>query len=394
MASRSWTRWWWIAGIVFATSARADTPAEESAGALDRFAARLRASESEPVRVLWYGDSAIVSDGYTRVVRQGLQERFGDGGPGFVLAAEAFEGYLRDGIRMKRSGWRHGNVIQDEVKNGRYGLGGVVAAGSKGASLTLELKDRAVSGLHVHVQRGPKAGTLGVFVDGAKEPVATFDAEGDALGDETWKVRFDSPATEQVRLRVLGGTVRVYGASLETGRGVQLDALGILGIRARRWLNADASHMKGQVAARNPALIVLNFGGNERVDAGLTEERHAEDLGAVIALLKGGAPSASCLVVGPLLHGVSVKGAMVVDPQLDILYAAQRKAASAAGCAFLDTLSLMGGSDRATLKEWRKKKWLSGDYAHLTSAGHDELGRRMAEWLMARVDGADGAARP
>ncbi len=380
--------------LVHATGARADTPADGSNAALEGFSTRLRSAPEgdRPVRVLWYGDSAIVSDGYTRVVRRALQERFGDGGPGFVLAAEAFDGYLRDGVRMKRSGWRHGNVIQDEVRNGRYGLGGIVAAGSKGASLTLEPKSGSVRGVDVFVQRGPKAGTVGVFVDGAREPVATFDASADALADEVWRVRFDAAVKEQVRVKVMSGTVRVYGASLETGRGVQLDALGILGVRARRWLNADAAHMKGQVAARNPDLLVINFGGNERVDPGLTEDRHADDISATLALLRAGAPSASCLVVGPLLHGTEVRGAMVVDPQLDILYAAQRRAATAAGCAFLDTIALMGGADRSTLKTWRKKRWLSGDYAHLTSAGHEELGRRMADWLLSRVASPGDAA--
>ena len=42
-------------------------------------------------------------------------------------------------------------------------------------------------------------------------------------------------------------------------------------MRARRWLNADAAHLAEQVRERAPGLLVLNFGGNERVDPSLSE---------------------------------------------------------------------------------------------------------------------------
>ena len=50
-------------------------------------------SSERPVRISWWGDSAIVGDGYTGEVRKILQERLGDGGPGFMLFSPPFEGY-------------------------------------------------------------------------------------------------------------------------------------------------------------------------------------------------------------------------------------------------------------------------------------------------------------
>jgi len=382
-----------VAGVGLVASAHANDPetvANDQRRGLSTFTAALEAAttsgETPPIRIVWFGDSAIISDGYTRVVRKALQTRYGDGGAGFVLGATTFDGYLRDGVRMKRTGWRTGSVIQGNVENGRYGLGGVVAAGGRGASLTLLWEDAPpapVRGVDVLVQVGPKAGKLGVFVDGAKTPIATFSAESEELGDETWSVNFEAPATREVKIKVLEGAIRLYGASLEARRGgVQLDPLGILGIRARRWLNADADHLAKQIRARAPALIVVNFGGNERVDAGLTADAHQQDIVAVIAAFKRGAPSAACLVVGPLVHGVTIKGAKKLDPKLATLYAGQRAAAKAKGCAFVDTIELMGGHTSATLQAWRKKRWISGDYAHLTNSGHTELGRRLAAWLV------------
>ena len=69
-------------------------------------------------------------------------------------------------------------------------------------------------------------------------------------------------------------------------------------------------------------------------------------------------------MVGPLAHGDPGGGAKL-DPNLDTIYEAQRAVASAQGCAFFDTMAIMGGAKAP--KTWRAKKWISGDYAHLTT---------------------------
>lgn len=377
--------------VAIPTTARTEAGPIEGADRLGGFFTALaavgHAQRPNPVRIAWFGDSAIISDGYTREVRRALQREFGDGGPGFILGEASFNGYLRDGVRMKRSGWETGSVIQGDVKSRRYGYGGVVAIGGRGSSWTAEWKDGApLSGIAIHLQTGPKGGRIGVFVDGAKAPVASCEAVADVIGDRRCDVLFVPGAAREVKLKVIEGTVRLYGVSLDrkTGdnAGVQLDPLGVLGIRARRWLNADAGHLAEQMEQRRPDLIVLNFGGNERVDAGLSAQSHEKDIGKVIDVLRSRAPNAACLVVGPLIHGVDGKGGKQLDPQLKRLYDGQRAAAESRSCAFIDTIALMGGHTRATLLAWRKKQWISGDYAHLTTAGHRELGQRLAALLL------------
>ena len=110
--------------------------------------------------------------------------------------------------------------------------------------------------LYEHAAIPPRR-PLQLFVDGSGTPLATRSTAGADKGDEVWRVSLESPA-RVVKVRAAGeGLVRVYGVALERGGkgGVQLDALGILGMRARRWLNADADHLTAQVKAREVTRI-------------------------------------------------------------------------------------------------------------------------------------------
>ncbi len=359
-------------------------PLEGFYGELTKVAASKK--DRDHVRIAWYGDSAIISDGYTGAVRERLQARFGDAGPGFVLAAPTFEGYLRQGVRLKRQGWDSNSILSGTLSSGLYGFGGVVATGMSGASATFQAK-APIKAFEIFYEKSAKGGRIEIIHGSAKAAAATVDTSGSGSDVYRYVPEGETSELKTLKIRAMGGAVRVYGVVLESAdRGVQLDAIGILGIRARRWLNADAAHIKGQVAQRKPDLIVMNFGGNERVDPGLKKAAHVADLEKTLEVLKAGAPAAACLVVGPIAHGVEDGGKVVLDPALATIYEAQREFAAAAGCGFFDTLEAMGG--KKAFKSWRDKKLLSGDYAHLTTKGHQELGKLIADWLEAGYDNA------
>ncbi len=342
------------------------------------------AERARIARIAWWGDSAIVSDGYTGRVRARLQQRFGDAGPGFALMATTFPGYLRKGVRLKRHDWKARNIIQGNLKSKRYGYGGIQSEAWGGASSTFETRGAKWDRVEVFHRAFPKAGTLQIFADGAGRATAEHDAEAVEAADAVW--RWDAPAggVDKVRVRAGGGGLSVvYGVALERGdNGVVLDSLGLLGMRARRWLKADPEHMAEQVRMRRPDLIVVNFGGNERVDPGLTVAGHRDEIVAVGELFNRGAPGAACLIVGPLAHGDG--GKWKLDPALTTIYEAQRAAAKELGCAFFDTVEAMGGED--AIRSFRRRKLIGGDLAHLNGKGHDAVGDLIADWLIAGYD--------
>ena len=349
----------------------------------DALSALESSSRTEHVRVAWWGDSAIVGDGYTGQVRRQLQARFGDGGPGFTLVAPDFDGYLRKGVRLKRHHWDVTSVLKGGRKDGRYGYGGVSATSYGGAGSTFITPEPRVDRVLVYHRAAKRAGALQLFIDDAAVPTRTLKKTRNEPGDKVWEVDLDSPA-RSVRLRAGGGGLSMlYGVALERREpGVVLDALGLVGLRARRWRKADEQHLADQVAARGVQLLVVAFGGNERVDPNLSIARHAESIGQTVRRFKAGAPQAACLIVGPIAH--ASRRTTRLDPRLETIYSAQRQAARAEGCAFFDTIEAMGG-DKA-VADFKAKRLLGRDMAHLTPRGHEVVGKLMADWLIASYE--------
>jgi len=377
----------------------ASAPHGEGAGHLHAFFEALdalpTAAPGDHVRVAWWGDSAIVSDGYTGALRRTLQERFGDGGPGFTLVAPDFGGYLRKGVRLKRHHWDVMSVLKGGRKDGRYGYGGVVATSYGGAGSTFTTPEPRIERVLVYHRQTSRAGGLQLFVDGAPTPTFSLPKSRAGGGDTVWSVPLSESASS-VRLRAAGGGLSMlYGVSLEREKpGVTLDALGLVGLRARRWRKADEAHLSDQIAARGLDLVVVAFGGNERVDANLTVERHAAVIGETVRRFRAGAPSASCLIVGPIAH--AKRGSTRLDPRLVPIYAAQRQAAQSEGCAFFDTIAAMGGDE--AVAHFKSKRLLGRDMAHLTPAGHVVVGGLISDWLLAayevRAAGLSRASMP
>jgi lysophospholipase L1-like esterase len=338
-------------------------------------------------RIAWWGDSAIVGDGYTREVRKRLQARFGNGGPGFVPLAPGSDGFRRDGILLKHRGWEVHSVLLGLRDGGYYGYAGVASSSWGGATTTLTLRDEPIDQVHTFYRATPHSGRL-KLMPSTEDPKAylahsTKTKEGEESTDQVWTLSYPQP-TSRVTVRAGGdGLVRAFGIALERrSGGVVLDAMGILGMRARRWKRSVASHIARQVAMRNVDLLVVNFGGNERVDPGLTADRHEQELSETLARFQAGHPEAACLVVGPIAHGKD--GHLVLDPALEVIYEAQRKVAKKNGCAFFDTVFAMGGDN--AIRQFRKKRLIGRDLAHLNTAGHRLVGTLLADWLLNGYD--------
>jgi lysophospholipase L1-like esterase len=283
---------------------------------------------------------------------------------------------------MKRHHWETKSVLHGGLRSGRFGLAGVTAGSFGGAGSTF-IFDRPVHRLHLFYRGGPRAGGVQVYLNEEKVVAQILDAKSESWSDRVWSPDF-AREISWARIRAAGGgRTELYGVVFErAGPGVVLDTLGIVGIRARRWRKADKDHMAAQVQARGVDLIVLNFGGNERVDRDLSVEKHGAEIQEALALFRAGVPEAACLLVGPLAHGH--KGRARLDPRLETVGQAQRRVADQLGCAYMDTVALMGGTE--AISRFRAQGWMGRDLAHLNGKGHRELGARMGRWLLSRYD--------
>lgn len=367
---------------------------DPSGTALDPFYAALAELDEggqRMVRVTHIGDSSIGNDGLTRTLRARMQERFGDGGPGFLLMGRYSSNYRPASVVYSSWGWRDCYIAYGCKGDGHYGLGGVTFDAQGPSKTRVQTHrprpDQYVPGTHFsHVElwlaARPHGGKLKVKLDG--KWVREVDASAETLTDR-WEA-FDVPdGPHKLEVRGVGKRTRAYGFVLETdGPGLVWDAMTMIGSFTRRLRNWNAEHIEAQVRRRDPDMLVFSYGGNDlrRVVArGLTREKYQEEYRQVLRKVRAGKPDAACLIVGVIDHGRS--GKQKVEPKhVDVIIGAQKDLAAEEGCAFFNSYEAMGGP--GSIFRWRKSRpsLAEPDLKHLNPRGRVKMATMMYEALM------------
>lgn len=369
-----------------------EDPAEGSwSGALDAFR-DLEAGGRGHVRVVHLGDSEIVADGPTAVIRRRLTARFGHGGLGYAAATSPVRWYQVEG-------WTHraGQGVQARTfplgtaGTGRFGPGGVAFEAQAGAFSTVTLRHARVGRcrLRFFYDRMPAGGEIELLLDGVSVARSSSDGPPE-LAAETLEV--DRCPTD-LSWRNHGAYSRVFGWSVEyPGPGVVYSTLGVVGAQLRHLLHYEPGHLAESLAALEPDLVVLGYGLNLASMQVPPPPSYARDVATVLDRLRRGVPSAACLIVGPYPVG-KPEGSHPEARNARRLTAMQREAAEAAGCAFVDRFHLAGGAP--AVARWRATypRILSGDYRHLTHHGSERMGEALALTLLAAIDGTEAPAR-
>lgn len=377
-----------------AVSERAVRPmsALEGAGALVPFFELVSHPKgTAALHILQYGDSHTASDDWADEMRQALQRKFGSGGPGFTLAGHPFRGYRRFDIRGSNSrGWYTDGLVGREG-DGIYGLGGVsLTTNSAGESVSLSAVGEQIE---LHYLQQPGGAQLEFAVDGVA--VDTIDTSGD-LAPAIYHHTPSAGAHEYTVRTLSDAPARLFGWVAENRSGVTYETLGINGAQAGLLLDWNRPILAGEMAERDPALIVLAYGTNEALSRAWTAPQYHAAFAEIIRRLRAAAPIASILVVGPPDCEYRIRGRRLALPHLDEVIEIQREVALDNGCAFWDWRSRMGGP--GSVRQWVQAGLGQGDYVHLTGAGYRLVGDMLFEELMAqynrflavRAEGANG----
>jgi lysophospholipase L1-like esterase len=390
-------------------------------------------------RASHWGDSVIGGDGMTEMIRRRLQQRFGDAGHGFHTVGRYSRWYRHRGVRYEeRRDWDTCLIIFKCEPDQRYGYGGVtsssrgtgrshwqtvlpepaspqpvpppsVSAGAKiepslldatkaepstgpgqgeptrVAPLSFDELGQRVSRFELWYQKRPDGGGFEIRVDGRVERIVDSRAAQIGDGFETVELQ-DGPHAFEVN--ALGkGVAQAYGVVLERdGPGVVWDELSLIGSFTQRLDYQDAEHLAGQVRRRDVDLMVFILGGNdlmrEKTDLKENTDRYEAEYSRVIRKFRAGKPEASCMIMALTDHALRVDGAIRSRPIVGRLAAAQRKVASAEGCAFFDTFEAAGGL--GTIERWRQAKppLASPDLRHPTLAGQRHIATLLYAALM------------
>lgn len=382
------------------------TPIEDPSGrALRTFHAALRDLQKQPadgkkVRVAFYGASSVAADRYPGYLRGYLQQRFGDGGVGFVTLVPLWRWHRHDAVRLDAN--KHWKIEHGQRKTGKldgyYGLLGASAHTThKRARTTLHAKSSAVSSisdsdsLAIQLLEQPGGGSFSVkFGSGKAATSTTLSTAADAFALKTVSVPLPKAFTPMTVQAATDAEVRIMGGIFERDQaGVVVDALGIGGTRSANLVNWDVPMWSAALQARAPSLYVLAYGANESVDEDEPIEIYRENLEAVLDRFAAAVPDASCVLVGPVDYPLKDEETETwgVRPRLREILTAQREIAAQRGCGFFDTSKLTGGL--GTMPDWvaAEPQLAKGDHLHLTPLGYSHFGRVLSDALMADFDG-------
>lgn len=376
------------------------TPAESAAKsdsvlALPAFYGALKQLEqhtrTEPVRILWLGDSHIAADFWSDVVRQHLQQRFGVGGPGFVRIGQKF--YRHSGARVDRLGsWRvepHPPSLRSKSDDGVFGEGGARAVAHAGdahanvAPLADMLRGRTRWTLEYRLPKGAHFRVvLGAMV---QTVTAATKAE---VADESpiAHLSFTAEGTEPLELRDTVGEPQFFGVVVESAEpgGVVVDTLGIDGARAATPLAWDEGQWVAEASFRNPSLVIVAYGTNEAFDA-QSPDAYVDHYRQLVGRIRRIASHPDCLIIGPP-DAADSSGAS--EPRVAEITVVERRAAEELGCAFFSAAAAMGGPGSFGAWMLEKPPLAKSDRVHLTPGGYVRLGEETWKALMSGYDAA------
>ena len=147
----------------------------------------------------------------------------------------------------------------------------------------------------------------------------------------------------------------------------------------------NTSILDGELADRDPALIVLAYGTNEALSRSWTPDGYRTALTEVIQRLRAAAPLASILFIGPPDCQYRLRnGRRLPFPHLEEVIAIQRQVALENNCAFWDWRARMGGD--GSVRQWVQAGLAQGDYTHLTGQGYRMVGDMLFSEIMAQYD--------
>lgn len=352
---------------------------------LDPFFKSLDSARTRPVRILHYGDSQIEEDRISSTLRTGLQARFGGGGPGLLPFGRP---YYTQGFSQTSTATLHRALVFGEGtrrSGGKYGVMGQLARIDTSVFTTVS----AVKG-----NKGPSrrfnrltllagnVGTLNVKC-GARQyklgPVKNDSGVG--------RIVIPLPDSTNVRFNTWG-SADIYGFQLDDSLGVSLDNIPMRGCSGTVFTNISSAQLKEYIRSDNVRMIILQFGGNSmpyRKTAKSISE-YKTSLQKQIRHLKGIAPDAFILFIGPSDMSTSVKGKMQTYPHLPMMVDSLKAAALECGAAYWDMYQAMGGEN--SMVQWVKARpQLAGsDYVHFTPRGAEAVGNMLLESMMLYYD--------
>jgi lysophospholipase L1-like esterase len=349
-----------------------------------------------PVNILQVGDSHTANDGFSGLMRERFQARFGDAGRGMLPPGFPFKFYHPAQVVVTATAWRAIGSM-DHSNPGPFGIAGVRAEADGPAELTLRAGTPGPDAAVWVEALGQKAGgTMSAQVDHGR--VQRFRTAGQP-GEPLWLRMPDVPADSTLHLRALGdGPVGLLSWTVQRpGPGITYANMGTIGARIDLLGRLDSGLVRAELDRLHPAMILVAFGTNEGFDDTTDIATYPAHYAARVQALHEAAPYAALVIVGPpdgnraaaenarptgqACHGDAKD--WHVPPRLAQVRDAQRRFAEDHGYFYWDWSAAMGGA--CSMRTWAAMQppMAAQDHMHLVRLGYRATATRLYDAIMA-----------
>jgi lysophospholipase L1-like esterase len=252
---------------------------------------RLKSGGSGTVSIVHIGDSHIQADFLTAIVRNGLQDFFGNAGRGLVFPYQLAQSNSPDDVYSSSSTrWQYNRIAHPEIAIG-YGISGY-SIKTSAASVSFQLSLRGLARPFTRVR---------LFADSLAE-WAIKPIDNDSLfemkkitGCYCASIELDKENTGfSLSSQTPEVTKIIYGASLENNNpGIIYHTIGVNGARFDQYNLADL--FWEQLPALKADLFIISLGTNEAQWDAFPETAFRKTLHLFIEKLKVASPRASIL---------------------------------------------------------------------------------------------------
>ena len=338
---------------------------------LPQFYIALGKAAEQSVRVVHFGDSQIEEDRISMIIRRRLQDRFGGGGIGLVPMVQTIPTYT-----AKQT------LLQDDHEVPNTTVRRYLSYGPS----SMRLKDDNRYG--PMAQAAYITEPIDVHIELLRDRVPTYDYDRIRVlcTDSVLFTNVTDSATQRSATIHFEGEGFVYGISLETSTGVQVDNIPMRGAAGTNFTSMNRQQFADYFRETNTALIIMQFGGNAmpsiRTQAAV--DKYIASMRQQIRFILSAAPNASLLFIGPSDMLTVVDGEQQTYPMLPIMDRSLATMVAEEGGAYYSLFRLMGGA--GSMVSWRDKGLAGDDLIHFTRSGAKKVGEMLAKQLLDDYD--------
>jgi lysophospholipase L1-like esterase len=254
--------------------------------------------------ILQIGDSHTAADYFSGEVRTRLQQRYGNGGVGYIVAGKPTVGVRSNTLKIAASpGWTY-HAIQHSDNVPEFWLSGFNAVASAAGETLTFTSDTPVpfDSIEIEALRQPGGGTIDISLDGAVKSSA--DLRGNSAEPVVLRLRPDGVPSDRVRqieIRIRSaGPVSIASVGIyQKQSGVSYNNIGYPGATIDLVNKFDDKLLADGLRRLDPQIVVLAFGTNEAAKPNLDAMRYGQNYEKAIGKIAAALPNARIVLIGP-----------------------------------------------------------------------------------------------